>query len=197
MIYGYARVSTTTQKVDRQIDELHRHGVTAIFVDKQSGKNFDRTQYLALLTCLTKGDTLFIKSLDRFGRNYKEIVEQWRIITKVKECDVVVLDMPLLDTRKEKNLLGAFISDIVLQILAFVAENERAYIISRSREGLALAKARGVRLGRPEKSLPACFEEAVDMVVNKQITKVDAAKMCDFPVSTFHRRMKSYLLGGE
>lgn len=187
MIYGYARVSTAKQKEDRQLIELEKHGVAAIFTDKQSGKDFDRDQYRLLLSRLMSGDVLFIKSLDRLGRNYKEVLEQWRIITKVKGADVVVLDMPLLDTRKEKNLLGTFISDIVLQILAFVAESERAYINQRAREGVAAAKTRGVKFGRPRRTIPNVFEELAKRVVMQQLPINRAAQLCNIPCSTFRR----------
>ena len=187
MNYGYARVSSIGQRLDRQIEELHKVGVTAIFCDKQSGKNFERAEYVRMLTQLSKGDVLFVKSLDRFGRNYKEVVEQWRIITKIKECDVVVLDMPLLDTRAEKNLLGTFISDLVLQILAFVAENERAYIRQRASEGIALAKARGVKFGRPRRRLPKNFKEVATAYLEGECTGDSAAERVGIPTSTFRR----------
>ena len=146
-VFGYARVSTVAQKTDRQTAALIAAGVPSfnIYYDKQSGKDFQRDDYLLLMARLKKGDVLFIKSIDRLGRNYHEILEQWRIITQERGCDVVVLDMPLIDTRQDKNLLGTFISDLVLQILAFVAENERAYILERQRDGIAVAKARGVK----------------------------------------------------
>lgn len=187
MNYGYARVSSIGQRLDRQIEELHKVGVTAIFCDKQSGKNFERAEYVRMLTHLSKGDVLFVKSLDRFGRNYKEVVEQWRLITKIKECDVVVLDMPLLDTRAEKNLLGTFISDLVLQILAFVAENERAYIRQRASEGIALAKARGVKFGRPRRRLPKNFKEVAAAYLEGECTGDSAAERVGIPTSTFRR----------
>lgn len=193
MIYGYARVSTLSQKEDRQVIELEKNGVSSVFVDKQSGKDFNRQQYNELLVSLQKGDVLFIKSIDRLGRNYKEIQEQWRIITKVKEVDVVVLDMPLLDTRAEKNLLGTFIADLVLQILAFVAENERAFIVQRSREGLELAKARGVRLGRPKRKLPPYFNSVVERWRHSLITNAEAASLTGMPISTFRRHAMKYL----
>ena len=187
MIYGYARVSTANQKEDRQVDELKKHGVTAIFVDKQSGKDFQRERYNQLLDRLTKGDALFVKSIDRLGRNYKEVLEQWRVLTKVKEVDVVVLDMPLLDTRAEKNLLGTFVADLVLQILAFVAENERAHIIQRTREGFAAARARGVKFGRPHKDVPKTFKELAARVDAKDLSEAEAARLCGVPLSTFRR----------
>lgn len=185
------------QRTDRQLDALKNAGVTSIFVDKQSGKNFERSQYLSLLTRLTKGDVLFVKSIDRFGRNYKEILEQWRILTKVKEVDVVVLDFPLLDTRREKDLLGTFISDLVLQVLSFVAENERSFILERQREGIALARQRGVKFGRPSKKLPEGFADAVRDWKNKVISCKQAAAKCRMPPTSFRRRAERLLEGIE
>jgi DNA invertase Pin-like site-specific DNA recombinase len=185
------------QRTDRQLDALKNAGVTSIFVDKQSGKNFERSQYLAMLTCLTKGDVLFVKSIDRFGRNYKEILEQWRILTKVKEVDVVVLDFPLLDTRREKDLLGTFISDLVLQVLSFVAENERSFILERQREGIALARLRGVKFGRPSKKLPEGFADAARDWKNKVISCKQAAAKCRMPPTSFRRRAERLLEGIE
>lgn len=185
------------QRTDRQLDALKNAGVTSIFVDKQSGKNFERSQYLAMLTSLTKGDVLFVKSIDRFGRNYKEILEQWRILTKVKEVDVVVLDFPLLDTRREKDLLGTFISDLVLQVLSFVAENERSFILERQREGIALARQRGVKFGRPSKKLPEGFADAARDWKNKVISCKQAAAKCRMPPTSFRRRAERLLEGIE
>ena len=148
MNVGYARVSSKDQNLDRQIAALHDAGVERIFADKQSGKDFERVEYKAMMKRLRAGDVLFIKSIDRLGRNYREIIEQWRSIMD-KSVDIVVLDMPLLDTRREQSLIGTFISDIVLQVLSFVADNERANIRSRQAEGIAQARARGVQFGRP------------------------------------------------
>jgi DNA invertase Pin-like site-specific DNA recombinase len=159
-IYGYARVSTKEQHLDRQIHALLECGVSRgnIFTDKKSGKDFDRPKYLRLMKRLKKGDTVFIKSIDRLGRNYDEIIEQWRVITKEKGADIVVIDMPLLDTRqKERDLTGTFIADLVLQILSYVAETERLAIRQRQKEGIAVAKAKGVRFGRPPRERPAQF----------------------------------------
>ena len=192
MNYGYARVSTIAQNADRQLSALREH-VAKIYVDKQSGKDFERAQYNALLAVLQKGDCLFVKSIDRFGRNYKEILEQWRILTKVKEVDVVVLDMPLIDTRTEKNLLGTFISDLVLQILAFVAENERAYINQRAKEGIAMAKKRGVQFGRPRRRLPANFNQIASDWNRKELSCKEAAALARLPATTFRRRAKELL----
>ncbi|MBQ3821589.1 MAG: recombinase family protein, partial [Thermoguttaceae bacterium] len=162
-IYGYARVSTARQNEDRQLQALKGAGVPSenVFVDKQSGKDFEREQYKKLLANLRPNDALYIKSIDRLGRNYREILVQWQTLTKELGVDVVVLDMPLLDTRRGKDLLGTFISDVVLQILSFVAENERANIRQRQREGIDAAKARGVKFGRPRRALPDNFKEIV------------------------------------
>lgn len=161
MEYGYARVSTKEQNELRQLIALREFGLTdrAIFVDKQSGKDFDRRSYQRLLRKLKDGDTLVIKSIDRLGRNYEEILEQWRIITKEKCAAIVVLDMPLLDTRRNRDLTGTLIADIVLQLLSYVAQTEREFIHQRQAEGIAAAKARGVKFGRPRKALPEGFGE--------------------------------------
>lgn len=158
-IYGYIRVSSRDQNEDRQLIALKEVGVVEknIYLDKQSGKNFNRPQYKKLLRKLKKDDLLYIKSIDRLGRNYEEILQQWRMLTKEKGIDIVVLDMPLLDTRRGKDLMGTFLSDIVLQVLSFVAENERSNIRQRQAEGIAAAKAKGIRFGRPPKPLPENF----------------------------------------
>ena len=150
-VYGYIRVSSKDQNEDRQVIALQELNIPKknIFLDKQSGKDFARPQYQRLMKKLKKDDLLYVKSIDRLGRNYEEILEQWRVLTKQKEIDIVVLDMPLLDTRRGKDLMGTFLSDIVLQVLSFVAENERKNIRQRQAEGIAAAKARGVRFGRP------------------------------------------------
>ena len=159
LIYGYIRVSTRDQNEDRQVIALREMAVPEdnIYMDKQSGKDFQRPQYRKLVRHLKKDDLLYIKSIDRLGRNYKEILEQWRILTKEKGVDIVVMDMPLLDTRRGKDLMGTFLSDIVLQVLSFVAENERENIRQRQAEGIAAAKARGVKFGRPALPLPDNF----------------------------------------
>ena len=161
MDYGYARVSTREQNEERQLIALRAFGLADkdIYLDKQSGKDFDRRGYRRLLCKLKDGDTLVIKSIDRLGRNYEEILEQWRIITKEKGVAIVVLDMPLLDTRQNRDLTGTLIADIVLQLLSYVAQTEREFIRQRQTEGIAAAKARGVRFGRPCKALPENFEE--------------------------------------
>lgn len=160
-IYGYIRVSSKDQKEDRQQIALKEVGVERqnIYVDKQSGKDFNRPQYKKMLRKLKKDDPLYIKSIDRLGRNYEEILQQWRILTKEKGVDIVVLDMPLLDTRRGKDLMGTFLSDIVLQVLSFVAENERTNIKQRQAEGIAAAKAQGIKFGRPPLPLPDNFYE--------------------------------------
>ena len=163
-----------------------------IFIDKQSGKNFERPRYKKLIKRLKKDDLLYIKSIDRLGRNYNEIQEQWRILTKEKAVDIVVLDMPLLDTRRGKDLMGTFLSDIVLQVLSFVAENERVNIRQRQAEGIAAAKARGVRFGRVPKPLPPNFHAVYQRWKHGEITGTAAAKECEMPLSTFRYRAKIY-----
>ena len=193
-IYGYIRVSTREQNEDRQVIALHEVGVPEknIYMDKQSGKDFNRLQYKKLLRKMKKDDLLYIKSIDRLGRNYNEIQEQWRILTKEKAVDIVVLDMPLLDTRRGKDLMGTFLSDIVLQVLSFVAENERINIRQRQAEGIAAAKARGVRFGRVPKPLPPNFRTVYQRWKHGAITGTAAAKECGMPLSTFRYRAKIY-----
>ena len=194
MEYGYARVSTKEQNELRQLIALREFGLTdrAIFVDKQSGKDFDRPQYKKLLRKLKKDDLLYLKSIDRLGRNYAEILEHWRLLTKDKGIDIVVLDMPLLDTRRGKDLMGAFLSDIVLQVLSFVAENERANIRQRQAEGIAAAKTKGVRFGRIPKPLPENFHAVYQQWKRGEITGTAAAKECAMPLSTFRYRAERY-----
>lgn len=186
--YGYARVSTREQNEDRQIIALHEMNVEDknIYIDKQSGKDFERKQYKRLIKKLKKDDLLYIKSIDRLGRNYEEIMEQWKFITKNKAADIVVIDMPLLDTRRGKDLMGTFLSDIVLALLSYVAENERLNIRQRQAEGIAAAKKRGIRFGRPEITLPNNFDEVFYLWKKKEITVREAAKLCDMPRSTFY-----------
>ena len=193
-IFGYARVSTKEQREDRQLDALTALHIDPrhIYVDKQSGKDFDRPMYRKLLRRLKKDDLLYIKSIDRLGRNYTEILEQWRFLTKEKGIDIVVLDMPLLDTRRGKDLLGTFLSDIVLQVLSFVAENERTNIHQRQAEGIAAAKARGIRFGRPPKPLPDGFHQAYQQWKSGALTGTAAARMCKMPLSTFRYRAEIY-----
>lgn len=193
-IYGYIRVSTREQNEDRQLIALREVGVTDkfIFTDKQSGKDFNRPKYKQLLRKLKKDDLLYIKSIDRLGRNYEEILRQWRLLTKDKGVDIVVLDMPLLDTRRGKDLMGTFLSDIVLQVLSFVAENERTNIRQRQAEGIAAAKARGVKFGRPPKPLPVNFHEVYRRWRSGEITGTAAAKRCGMPLATFRYRAEFY-----
>lgn len=191
-IYGYVRVSSKEQNEDRQLFALQQLQISEknIFIDKQSGKDFDRPQYKNLLNKIKKDDLLYIKSINRLGRNYKEILEQWRLITKEKEVDIVVMDMPLLDTRKGKDLIGTFLSDIVLQILSFVAESERKNIRQRQAEGIATAKAKGVRFGRPLKPLPENYFEIYLLWKSGKINGTNAAKKCGMPLTTFRYRAK-------
>ena len=193
-IYGYIRVSTREQNADRQWIALREVGVPEknILLDKQSGKDFLRPQYRRLVRKLKKDDLLYIKSIDRLGRNYGEILEQWRLLTKEKGVDIVVLDMPLLDTRRGKDLMGTFLSDIVLQVLSFVAENERVNIRQRQAEGIAAAKARGVRFGRPPKPLPENFHSVYQRWKAGKLTGTAAAKECGMPLSTFRYRAEIY-----
>ena len=193
-IYGYIRVSTREQNEDRQLIALCEMAVPEknIFMDKQSGKDFNRPQYKKLVKKLRPGDLLYIKSIDRLGRNYEEIQNQWRILTKDKKIDVIVLDMPLLDTRRGKDLMGTFLSDIVLQVLSFVAENERTNIRQRQAEGIAAAKARGVRFGRPPRPLPENYHSAYQRWRAGAITGTQAAKECGMPLSTFRYRAEIY-----
>lgn len=193
-IYGYIRVSSKDQNEDRQLYTMKELSIPDknLFIDKQSGKNFDRFNYKKMIRRLKPNDLLYIKSIDRLGRNYAEIQEQWRILTKEKKIDIVVLDMPLLDTRCGKDLMGTFISDIVLQILTFVAENERTNIRQRQAEGIAAAKARGVRFGRPPLSLPDNFHDIYQLWRNGEITGTAAAKECGMPLSTFRYRATVY-----
>ena len=192
--YGYIRVSSRDQNELRQLDALLRIGLSQddILCDKQSGKDFTRPAYQALLKKLHKGDLLCITSIDRLGRNYEEIQYQWRILTKEIGADIQVLDMPLLDTRNGKDLLGTFIADLVLQILSFVAQNERENIRKRQAEGIASAKVRGVKFGRPAKELPENFASVCDMWRAGKITGKHAADVLNMPVSTFRYRVKQF-----
>lgn len=193
-VYGYVRVSSKDQNEDRQMIAMKEMCVLKkdIYVDKQSGKDFERPKYKRLLKKLGEDDLLFIKSIDRLGRNYEEIIEQWRIITKVKKADIVVIDMPLLDTRKGKDLMGTFMSDIVLQVLSFVAENERGNIRQRQAEGIAAAKARGVKFGRPAQPLPSNFNDVCERWMTGSLTNKKAANECGMSVSSFRYRAKIY-----
>lgn len=192
--YGYIRVSTTDQNEDRQLIAMQELSIPEknMFVEKQSGKDFQRPQYKKLVRKLKPDDLLYIKSIDRLGRNYEEILEQWRILTKEKRIDIVVLDMPLLDTRRGKDLMGTFLSDIVLQVLSFVAENERRNIRQRQAEGIAAAKARGVKFGRPSKALPDNFEQIHRKWRRGQLKLQEAADACAMPVSTFYAKAMQF-----
>lgn len=193
-IYGYMRVSSKEQNEDRQKIALTEMGVPEnnIYMDKQSGKDFERTQYKRLLRKLNENSVLYIKSIDRLGRNYGELNEQWRIITKEKKADIVVIDMPLLDTRREKNLLGTFISDVVLALLSYVAENERINIKQRQAEGIAAAKARGVKFGRPPLPIPENFYQMHKDWRAGKITIEEAAKACNMCPKTFYSKAVKY-----
>lgn len=196
-VYGYIRISTTDQNIARQLIALEKKEIPRknLYIDKQSGKDFNRPAYKKLLRKLKEGDLLYIKSIDRLGRNYEEIQEQWRILTKEKKIDIVVLDMSLLDTRNGKDLLGTFISDVVLQILSFVSENERNNIRSRQAEGIAAAKAKGVKFGRPPIPLPDNFHEVHQAWRDKKISLQEAAKKCHMAESTFYakaRKIEAY-----
>lgn len=193
ILIGYARVSTVNQNEDRQIQELIKYGVQKrnIYVDKQSGKDFQRPAYLRMIKRLKQGDILIIKSIDRLGRDYHELQEEWRIITHKKKADIIVLDMPLLDTTRNKDLLGTFIADLVLQVFSFVAENERINIRQRQAEGIAAAKKRGVKFGRPPIPVPDNFEDVYTRLKDKKITVEQAAKECNMSMVTFYRLRKS------
>ena len=193
-IYGYARVSSRDQNEKRQMIAFREMGIADrnIYLDKQSGKDFDRPEYKKLLRRLKRDDLLCIKSIDRLGRNYEEILHQWRALTKQRGIDIFVIDMPLLDTRRGKDLMGAFLSDIVLQVLSFVAENERSDIRQRQAEGIAAAKARGVRFGRPPKPLPPNFTDAYRRWKSGEITATAAAVECSMPLSTFRNKAHAF-----
>lgn len=192
--YGYIRVSSTDQNEDRQRIALQEKAVPKrnIFMDKQSGKDFDRPQYKRLVRRLREGDLLYILSIDRLGRNYAEIQNQWRILTKEIRVDICVIDMPLLDTRSGKDLMGTFIADLVLQILSFVAQSERENIRKRQEQGIAAAKARGVRFGRPPRPLPENYPSAYRRWKDGAITGTAAAKECGMPLSTFRYRAERF-----
>ena len=193
MIYAYIRVSTKHQNIDRQFEEIKTLGIDDkyIYIDKESGKDFDRTKYQKLIKKLKKVDLLIIKSIDRLGRNYHMILEEWARITKTIGADIKVLDMPLLDTRIEgENLVGKFISDIVLQVLSFVAENERINIKQRQAEGIRIAKEKGVKFGRPKSTLPPNTNDILDKYINKELTNLEAAKLIGVSRGTFFRLVK-------
>ncbi len=189
--YGYVRVSSVDQNENRQLDAMKDFSVPDknIFVDKQSGKDFNRPQYKKMLRKVKAGDVIFIKSIDRLGRDYTEILQQWAYITKTKKANIVVIDMPLLDTReKEQDLTGRFIADLVLQILSYVAETERSFIKKRQAEGIAAAKARGVKFGPKEKPLPDNFEEIKALWENGEISLTMAASLTNMSRATFKKK---------
>ncbi|MBQ1678379.1 MAG: recombinase family protein [Oscillospiraceae bacterium] len=187
MIYGYVRVSTREQNEERQLIAMREFGVDRIFTDKQSGKDFDRPQYQKLLRKLKKDDVLVIKSIDRLGRNYDDILVQWRVITKEKQAAIVVLDMPLLDTRQNRDLTGTLIADIVLQLLSYVAQTEREFIRQRQKEGIAAAKARGVRFGREAMPIPAEFEACAEEWSAGRLSARGGARLLNVSTKTFLR----------
>ena len=192
--YGYVRVSSLDQNEERQLIEMKKLGIPEerIFKDKQSGKDFDRPNYKRLVRKLKKGDLLYILSIDRLGRNYEEIQSQWRYLTREKEVDIAVIDMPLLDTRRGKDLMGTFLADIVLQILSFVAQNERDNIRKRQAQGIAAAKANGMKFGRPTLDIPKDFNSIVEKWENGFIRISEAAERCGMSEATFYRRLREY-----
>lgn len=191
-VYGYVRVSSVDQNEDRQMIAMREAGVPDenVFLDNKSGKDFERPKYKKMVRRLREGDLLYIQSIDRLGRNYEIIQEQWRFLTKEKKIEIVVIDMPLLDTRRGKDLVGTFLSDIVLQVLSFVAENERRNIRQRQAQGIAAAKARGVRFGRPVKTLSENFAELVQKWEKKQIPLREITVSCGISEATFYRRLR-------
>lgn len=192
--YGYIRVSSADQYEDRQLIAMQGLGIPPerLFIDKQSGKDFNRISYQKLVKQLRAGDLLYIGSIDRLGRNYEEILNQWRILTKEMGIDVVVLDMPLLDTRLHKDLMGTFIADLVLQILSFVAQSERENIRKRQTEGIAAAKARGVKFGRPEKETPVDFVVLLKQWERRDIPTAEMLKLCNMGRTTLYAKVKEY-----
>lgn len=194
--YGYIRVSSTDQNEDRQLDAMQDLDIpkNRLFIDKQSGKDFDRPNYQKMVRLLKFGDLLYIKSIDRLGRNYEEIQNQWRVLTKEKRIDIVVIDMALLDTRREKNLLGTFIADLVLQVLSFVAQSERENIKQRQKEGIAAAQKRGVKFGRPILETPSNFGDLVKRWEQKEISTEEILKACNIGRSTFYSRLREHRL---
>ncbi len=194
MIYGYVRVSSADQNEDRQLLALQQAGVAGrnIFIDKQSGKDFVRPSYRRLQGKLKRGDLIYILSIDRLGRNYNEILEQWRILTKEMDIDICVLDMPLLDTRNGKDLMGTFIADLVLQILSFVAQSERESIRKRQAEGIAAARLKGVRFGRPRMPVPEDFGDTVHLYETGEIPIAEALQRAQMKKATFYRRLREY-----
>lgn len=195
-IYGYVRVSSLDQNEDRQLVEMKKVNIRSqnIYIDKQSGKNFERPEYKRLVGTLKEGDLLYVLSIDRLGRNYEEIQEQWRILTKEKKVDICVIDMPLLDTRNGKDLMGTFIADLVLQILSFVAQSERENIRKRQEQGIAAAKAKGVKFGRPEVPVPDDFGRIIKDWDRGKISLSEALKKSNMTKTTFYRKVREFRL---
>ncbi len=195
-IYGYVRVSSIDQNEDRQLVVMNENSVPIknVYIDKQSGKDFDRPQYKKPVKKLKQGDLLYILSIDRLGRNYEDIQKQWRILTKDIGVDICVIDMPLLDTRNGKDLMGTFIADLVLQILSFVAQSERENIKKRQAQGIAAAKAKGVKFGRPESPLPENFDKIIKDWDKGMLSTADVLNLCGMSESTFYRRRREYKL---
>lgn len=195
-VYGYVRVSSIDQNEDRQLIVMDENNVPKgnVYIDKQSGKDFERPQYKKLVKKLKGGDLLYILSIDRLGRNYEDIQKQWRILTKDIGIDICVIDMPLLDTRNGKDLMGTFIADLVLQILSFVAQNERENIKKRQAQGIAAAKAKGVKFGRPEVPTPDGFDKYIIKWKKGQITTFEILKLTGLSKSTFYRKVREYNL---
>lgn len=193
-VYGYVRVSSLDQNENRQLIAMNERSVPNgnIYIDKRSGKDFERLQYKKLVRKLEEGDLLYILSIDRLGRNYNEILEQWRILTKEIGIDICVVDMPLLDTRNGKDLMGTFIADLVLQILSFVAQSERENIKKRQAQGIAAAKANGVKFGRPKITIPEDFGNLISQWEKKQITITDLLSLCNMSEATYYRKLKEY-----
>lgn len=198
-IYGYARVSTQEQNEDRQVIALREKRVAPgrIYIDRQSGKDFDRPQYRRLVRRLRRGDLLYVLSIDRLGRNYEEIQRQWRLLTQEMGVNICVIDMPLLDTRVGKDLMGTFIADLVLQILSFVAQSERESIRRRQAEGIAAARARGVHLGRPSKGVPEDFGRILEALERGELSPCEAMRRCGMSRTTFYRRRREYRLSAS
>lgn len=200
-VYGYVRVSSIDQNEDRQLIVMDENNVPSknVYIDKQSGKDFERPQYKKLVKKLKPGDLLYILSIDRLGRNYEDIQKQWRILTKDIGIDICVIDMPLLDTRNGKDLMGTFIADLVLQILSFVAQSERENIKKRQAQGIAAAKAKGVKFGRPEKDIPDDFGRIIKEWEQKRLPFTEVLKLCNMSEATFYRKLREYRLlnGGK
>lgn len=198
-IFGYVRVSSVDQNEDRQMAAMRQAGVekSNIYMDKQSGRDFKRPGYLEMTKKLKKGDLLYILSIDRLGRDYKEVQEQWRLLTKEIGIDICVIDMPLLDTRRGKDLMGTFIADLVLQILSFVAESERNNIKKRQEQGIAAAKAKGVKFGRPKVEMPQEFPKIVEEWERKEISFCEALEKSGLSQATFYRKLKKYRMARE